>query len=234
MVLFASDTKVLQYAKSVQSRFIRHGVDVFLHTSLSEVGLAKTSRGSHWIRPTHLSMVISATKADFLVVVGDRNMRNDTCQGRKSGKLVETPVVERISTILRTWASDHGVDASDIDGAAGGTSAASLEEKLQAYTGVPRASTRIDKIETETTLASRWRQPVRRPGSFVSAHDAEMATLVTNVQTQAIRLHRDLRAASEVLGALPVLPKVRFSRSGSSLMPRCCCLHACAPIFKCE
>lgn len=209
MVLFASDTKVLQYAKSVQSRFIRHGVDVFLHTTLAEVGLAKSSRGSHWIRPSHLSMVISATKADFLVVVGDRNMRNDTCQGRKSGKLVETPVVERISTILRTWASDHGVDSSDIDGATSSATGTSPEEKLHAYTGVARVFLRLDKIEADAAAASRWRQPARRPGSFVSSHDAEMAALVTNVQTHAIRLHRDLQTASGVLETLPVLPKVR-------------------------
>ena len=33
-----------------------------------------------FIKPEHLSSVISASHGDFLIVIGDRNMKNDSCQ----------------------------------------------------------------------------------------------------------------------------------------------------------
>ena len=36
--------------------------------------------GAQYIKPEHLSTVISASSGDFLIVIGDRNMKNDTCQ----------------------------------------------------------------------------------------------------------------------------------------------------------
>ncbi|KAA0167453.1 hypothetical protein FNF31_00892 [Cafeteria roenbergensis] len=205
VVLFASDNKVLQYAKNVQARFTRHGIDVFMQTNLSEVGLAR-GKGPHWIRPSHLSMVISATKADFLIVVGDRNMRNETCQGRRSGKLVEMGVTERITAVLQSWARDHSVDSADAKGAEG-LDSLQLSDRLHTYAGVGRALDRVERLEADAAAAARWRPPVRRAGSILSDHDAEMASLVTQVQTQGIRLHRELSSSLPILTELPVLPK---------------------------
>lgn len=223
MVLFASDNKVLQYAKNVQARFTRHGIDVFMQTNLSEVGLAR-GKGPHWIRPSHLSMVISATKADFLIVVGDRNMRNETCQGRRSGKLVEMGVTERITAVLQSWARDHSVDSADAKGAEG-LDSLQLSDRLHTYAGVGRALDRVERLEADAAAAARWRPPVRRAGSILSDHDAEMASLVTQVQTQGIRLHRELSSSLPILTELPVLPKVRanFVAHGSSaaIRPPC-------------
>lgn len=209
-MLFASDTKVLEYAEKVRSRFTRHGIDVFLHTSLSEVELARGGRGPQWIRPSHLSTVISATKADFLVVVGDRNMRNETCQGRRSGKLVEMGITERITSILQAWAKDVGIDGADAKGGEG-LAPGQLSDRLHAYTGVPRALERSANLELDASAAAKWRQPARRTGSLLSDHDAEMASLVTQVQTQGKRLHRELFDALPALKELPVLPKVSRS-----------------------
>jgi len=60
------------------------------------------------IKPDHLSAVITATTADFLVVIGDRNMKNDTVQGRRGGRLVEVPTTERLSSLLQAWITAHG------------------------------------------------------------------------------------------------------------------------------
>lgn len=212
VVLFASDNKVLQYAKNVQARFTRHGIDVFMQTNLSEVGLAR-GKGPHWIRPSHLSMVISATKADFLIVVGDRNMRNETCQGRRSGKLVEMGVTERITAVLQGWARDHSVDSADAKGAEG-LDSSQLSDRLHTYAGVGRALDRVERLEADAAAAARWRPPVRRAGSILSDHDAEMASLVTQVQTQGIRLHRELSSSLPILTELPVLPKVSLASHG--------------------
>jgi hypothetical protein len=216
VVLFASDPKVLQYSKTVQSKFTRHGIDVFLNTTLNEVGLTSAAVGnkvartasssSQWIRPDHLSVVISATKADFLIVIGDRNMRNETCQGRRSGKLVEMPVADRLESMLLQWAEEHGVDTTlhDVDGR---ISSELLSDRLHAYTGLTRSEERTSKLEADAETTHGWSRPVLRPGQVVSDHDAAMASLVTQLQTRAIRLHKELVAAIDALQGLPVLPK---------------------------
>ncbi len=45
---------------------------------LSEIGMGEASI----IKPEHLSAVISSSAADYLIVIGDRNMKNDTCEVR--------------------------------------------------------------------------------------------------------------------------------------------------------
>jgi hypothetical protein len=85
VVLFANDQRVLAYARSVSQKFMSVGVDVFLNTLLSEAGVGAalgTGAGSQYIKPDHLSTLISAMRADYLIVIGDRNMRNSTCQVR--------------------------------------------------------------------------------------------------------------------------------------------------------
>ena len=51
---------------------------------LPQLNLTEASgdAGSSIIKPEHLSTVITSSAADFLIVIGDRNMRNDTCQVR--------------------------------------------------------------------------------------------------------------------------------------------------------
>jgi hypothetical protein len=51
---------------------------------LTESGISDgaSGGGAPIIKPEHLSKVISASTADFLIVIGDRNMKNDSCQVR--------------------------------------------------------------------------------------------------------------------------------------------------------
>jgi hypothetical protein len=87
VVLFASDPKVMAYARSVQVEFANVGVDSWVQTELTPTELdimppgSVTSQSGHrWVKPEHLVTVINCTKADSLIVLGDRNMRNDSCQ----------------------------------------------------------------------------------------------------------------------------------------------------------
>lgn len=85
VVLFASDTRVLSYARAVAQKFMDHGVDVFVQRELTEMGLGVSgASGPQYIKPEHLSTLISASGGDDLIVIGDRNMRNDTCQVRRA------------------------------------------------------------------------------------------------------------------------------------------------------
>lgn len=92
VVLFASDSRVLSYSRNLMARVLDAGIDVFLHTDLPEVGLGDAAAAAgglmQHIKPEHLSTIISASHADFLIVIGDRNMRNDSVQassGRGGG-----------------------------------------------------------------------------------------------------------------------------------------------------
>ena len=46
---------------------------------LAEIGMGEQPS---IIKPEHLSAVISSSAADYLIVIGDRNMKNDTCEVR--------------------------------------------------------------------------------------------------------------------------------------------------------
>lgn len=84
VVLFASDPRVMAYATGVAEMFRAAGVDVWLMTELSKGGNTDGSgsyqQGPRWIKPENLVSLITASKADSLIVIGDRNMKNETCQ----------------------------------------------------------------------------------------------------------------------------------------------------------
>ena len=104
VVLFASDPKVILYAQKVQNIFMNAGVDVLMYRHRSAAPGAD-------IKPEHLVSIITSTLSDFLIVIGDRNMKNNTCQGRRSGKLVEMSLDDRLRTLLAEWARLTGQQA---------------------------------------------------------------------------------------------------------------------------
>lgn len=69
----------------------------------------KVTEGStlHLVKPEHLSDIIATSRADFLVVLGDRNMRNRSCQAKEGGRLVEMSVDARVSSILAIWEKER-------------------------------------------------------------------------------------------------------------------------------
>lgn len=44
------------------------------------------------IKTENLAEIITTSRADYLVVLGDRNMKNRTCQAKNKGKLTEMDV----------------------------------------------------------------------------------------------------------------------------------------------
>lgn len=83
IVLFAGDPRVRKYAEEVQELFLDNGIHVFTQTETVQ---------HQYIKPENLLEIITASMASYLIVIGDRNMKNKTCQSKKHGKLVETTV----------------------------------------------------------------------------------------------------------------------------------------------
>jgi hypothetical protein len=44
------------------------------------------------IKTENLAEIITSSRADYLIVIGDKNMKNRSCQAKKRGKLVEMNV----------------------------------------------------------------------------------------------------------------------------------------------
>mmetsp|Transcript_8912 Transcript_8912/g.26756 ORF Transcript_8912/g.26756 Transcript_8912/m.26756 type:complete len:766 (-) Transcript_8912:334-2631(-) len=101
LVLFASDPKVMKYAQEVQMSFISSKIDVFLQTEVSD------GTTSQLVKPEHLSDIIATSRADYLIVLGDRNMRNRSCQAKEGGRLVEMSVDARAASILSSWEEER-------------------------------------------------------------------------------------------------------------------------------
>jgi hypothetical protein len=93
-VLVASSTRDVEFAHHAVPGFtfaglfavhacLPHWCPCTTQGELGELGLGVDgSVGPQFIKPEHLSTVISASGGDFLIVIGDRNMKNDTCQVR--------------------------------------------------------------------------------------------------------------------------------------------------------
>ena len=100
VVLFGNDPRVMNYAQGIMQQFLNAGIDTWLH---SAVYANNNSRQLVDIKPEHLVSVITSSHADHLIVIGDRNMKNNTCQGRHQGKLIELSIEEQIRFVLVDW-----------------------------------------------------------------------------------------------------------------------------------
>ena len=107
VVLFGSDPRVINYAKSIMQQFLEAGIDTWLQ---STIYTTNSSRRLIDIKPEHLVSVITSSHADHLAVIGDRNMKNNTCQGRHDGKLVELTIEDQIRKVLVDWSKITSVE----------------------------------------------------------------------------------------------------------------------------
>jgi hypothetical protein len=96
IVLYGSDPKVVRYSKEVQNSFLDSGIDVYLQVKFGERKLYSslfiTKLQKEFIRTENLAEIIGNSKGDFLVVLGDKNVKNKSVQARRKGKLVECKV----------------------------------------------------------------------------------------------------------------------------------------------
>lgn len=100
VVLYASsDLMVVDYAKDVRETLLAAGIDVFLQTTHG----IPTKRETKDIKTGNLAEIVSLSPADFLVVVGDKNMKQLTCQAKRKGKLIEMKVEAVVSLIWSSW-----------------------------------------------------------------------------------------------------------------------------------
>lgn len=96
---------------------MKNGIHVYVQMELEGKQLRNCPTVPVFIRPEHLLEVIANSLADYLIVLGlhfmhfthpppphsptgDRNMKNETCQARKNGKLVEMKVFYTMSLNL--------------------------------------------------------------------------------------------------------------------------------------
>lgn len=117
VVLFAEDTKVRSYLDDVQETFLSHGMNVYAQLTTIHDGSGNDHEEGDenenencdvgamigkWepIRPNHLQEIITNSTADYLVVIGDRNMKHRTCHAKKSGKLVEVTVCVLVIVVM--------------------------------------------------------------------------------------------------------------------------------------
>ncbi|KAJ6238983.1 gata zinc finger domain-containing protein [Anaeramoeba flamelloides] len=94
VVLYSNDKTVTKYSNLVRSSFLDNGIDVYLKLETSFGNIIKTE---------NLSKIISQSIADFIIVLGDRNLKNQTCQVRKKGKLIEMKAKDIINGIWDDW-----------------------------------------------------------------------------------------------------------------------------------
>lgn len=94
-----------KYAHTLENYFYLNGIDVFLQSQIfpaqngSSVSVAKGQD----IRAEHLAELVCNSNADFLIVVGDRNVKNKTCHAKRKGKLVEMQMQEVNMLIWKAW-----------------------------------------------------------------------------------------------------------------------------------
>ncbi|KAJ6248964.1 zinc finger ccch domain protein-related [Anaeramoeba flamelloides] len=94
IILYSNDKVIKNYSIQLRKKLIVNGIDVYLkyQNNLDKI-----------IKSEELSTIISKSIADFLIVVGDRNLKNKTCHVRKKGKLVEMGIENVIGKIWYDW-----------------------------------------------------------------------------------------------------------------------------------
>lgn len=190
-----------------------------------EAGLGDPSGPSpQYVKPGDLSAVIAASHGDFLIVVGDKNMKNETCQARRAGKLVEMTIDERITTLLESWAQQSGIKpgsgVADTDRSIAALGEDALFERLKRLSpATPHIQDRMGRLSAlvgEITDMRRGLGGRRGPGggsvvlgdvSNLTEGDQSVVAKLTRVQTQLVRLHKDCVDALASVRKTPVLPK---------------------------
>jgi len=228
---------VMAYAESVAEKFLDAGIDVWLMTELSKIGQNQSqhqhqqhnaNRSARWIKPEHLVSIITSSKSDSLIVLGDRNMKNETCQERKSGKLVEVALEESIESLLQYWANLTGlryfkpVHNVYVNGNQNVTDE-DLFNSVRELTGsCGHAVNRIERIREITSELEDWKkytQKIAAAASNTSAanvkltetkefafseQDQMQVAQLTRNQNAAIKFDTELQEAKEIVSRLRI------------------------------
>ena len=202
-----------------------------MQTDLTETGLGDPSGPSpQFIKPGDLSAVIAASHGDFLIVVGDKNMKNETCMARKAGKLIEMAIDERISSLLESWAQQTGIkpgsSVGDNDRNLATLAEDALFERLKRISGISRAPERLSQLSSLVSeivdmrrgLAGKRGLPTGDVATLTEGDQNAVAKL-TKAQTTLVRLHKDLVDALSAVRRVGVLPKGSAAASATAGVP---------------
>lgn len=139
--------------------------------------------------------------------------RRTAAQGRRTGKLVEMPVHERIVQIIESWSQQIGLvrpadAAAAVSLADSGPKAdARRYEMLHRLTGIAHAQERFDRLAASVDEITAYTRPSTRgplplTGSL-SESDQAVVAKSTRCQTLLVRLHRELSDAADALARAP-------------------------------
>jgi hypothetical protein len=196
----------MAYAQGVMQKFLSAGVDTWLHCSLN----GRPGEKANDIKPEHLVSVITNSHADSLIVLGDRNMKNNTCQGRRQGKLHEVPVDEHIRTMLLSWSQElamGNVGGAPVNGMSGNGEPISERDIFQALRQFGKAGNvddRVRRLEDMLTDLEGWSR--RTQGPIHRGSDQSMVAKLTKTQTSLIKLHKEVVAMDANVRRATVVP----------------------------
>lgn len=198
VVLYANDSRVFNYAKEVQHQFIENGIDVYLQIGVENVpskeGL-KSSYTDHLekdreIKTENLAEIITTSIADFLIVIGDRNMKNKSCQAKKKGRLVEMDVEDMINAIWSEWSPYQSVymdvDANNMD-------TEKILAILEEHFNLRHLNNRLKRIKDMLTELKSMNVKPRKSSELLHPEDSRFAEISTNLQKMLIKLHQQLK-----------------------------------------
>eukprot|EP00756_Hemistasia_phaeocysticola_P017563 Hpha_TRINITY_DN15544_c2_g5::TRINITY_DN15544_c2_g5_i1::g.108141::m.108141 len=214
VVLFAGDGPVRRYAEEVQERFLTGGINCYLQ--LEHEGRVNGAP-PQYVRPDALQEIIAKSTADFLVVLGDRNMRNTTCQvlncppgARRNGRLVEMEIDQRISAMQRDFEGQkqtrHVLDR-EIDS----TTADQVVSVVGAFGGARNVKERLGSLRKGVDELQRV---VRKAGD---SPPPDLRSRSTQLMFTAVRLHKELRQSIRLLQIIPHTPARSRLQRGLSL-----------------
>jgi len=195
VVLYASDDRVSKYSDEILEILLSAGIDVVVQNSVqgavAQTPTAKVPKAKD-IKAEHLAELICTSHADFLIVVGDKNMKNKSCQAKRKGKLLEMMVKDVISLIWKSWPQNPHKTLARIKG----LTTEQTTSLLFQYCGPKHISDRFEFLcALKKEILSTY-----KVGSWCDPLDDKL----TNLQKCAITLHKQLKKAMKVLSELTV------------------------------
>ena len=185
VVLFAGDSRMMQFSLDVCEQLKKLGMDVMLHCSfINNNGL------SGYIKPDNLISVIAESRTDFLLVLGDKNMRNRSCQIRRGGKLVELSVHESAEIILKEWADMNGVEYFEPGLSCSGKDISRAVEQIDNHR-IGNMKHRLQILNRSCEEFANWK--LRWDNKEFLDVDAAAISSFTKCQQYAIWLHKHFR-----------------------------------------
>jgi len=193
VILFASDPNVIHYAEDVIEQFLDNGIDVAIQKYLQEtIKLASMSTRKDVIKAENLAEIICSSHADFLVVIGDRNMKNRSCQAKRKGKLIEMPITDVISLIWKSWPQNPHKTLARIQN----LTPIQLELLLFQYCGLKHTNARIQYLWSWVDELKKLRES--------SESEEHILQAINNLQLSSIRLHKQFKKCIDVLDELQI------------------------------